>query len=89
MKKATLILSLLLASSLAFSQSKVEKDANGNYVQISASKRASEDKPLGKTFTTSKGETYPIYVSERGKYYIIRTSKETGNQYKQYLKLEN
>lgn len=89
MKKVTLILSLFLASSVAFSQSRIEKDANGNYVQISASKRASEDKQTGKTFTTSKGDTYPIYVSERGKYYIIRTSKETGNQYKQYLKLDN
>lgn len=88
MKKVTLILSLFLASSVAFSQSKIEKDANGNYIQISASKRTSEDKQTGKTFTTSKGDTYPIYVSERGKYYIIRTSKETGNQYKQYLKLD-
>jgi hypothetical protein len=89
MKKVTIVLGLILASAIAFSQSKVEKDANGNYVQVLASKKASEDKPLGKTFTTSKGDTYPIYISERGKYYIIRTSKETGNQYKQYLKLDN
>ena len=88
MKKVTLILSLFLASSVAFSQSKIEKDANGNYIQISASKRTPEDKQTGKTFTTSKGDTYPIYVSGRGKYYIIRTSRETGNQYKQYLKLD-
>lgn len=32
-----------------------------------------------------KGQSYPIYKSTRGKYYIWRTSKKTGKQYKQYL----
>ena len=29
---------------------------------------------------------YPIYVGAKGGRYIIRTSKVTGNEYKQYLK---
>ena len=87
MKKVALILSLFLASSLAFSQSRVQRDSSGNFVQIKASKKAYEDKPTGQTYTTSKGEVYPVYESERGKLYVIRTSK-SGNEYKQYLKTE-
>ena len=89
MKKTALILSLFLGSFSAFAQSKVVKDSSGNYVQISVRKSVSEGKLIGKTFTTSKGEQFPIYVSESGKYYVIRTAKESGNQYKQYLKIEN
>lgn len=88
MKKAIVTLSLFLAISTGYSQAKVTKDANGNFVSAKASKQVSEDKPTGQTYTTSKGETFPVYVSERGKYYVIRTSKETGNQYKQYLKVD-
>lgn len=31
------------------------------------------------------GVKYPIYISSKGKAYIIRTSKKTGKKYKQYL----
>ena len=31
------------------------------------------------------GIKYPIYISSKGKAYIIRTSKKTGKEYKQYL----
>jgi len=89
MKKTTIIIALILASFVGFSQTKIVRDANGNFVTQKATKKASEDKPTGQTFTTSKGEEFPVYVSERGKYYVLRTSKETGNQYKQYLKIED
>jgi hypothetical protein len=89
MKKVTLIVGLFLASSLAFSQSNVVRDANGNFVTKTTPKKASEDKPTGKTFTNAKGEEFPVYESVNGKLYILRTSKETGNIYKQYLKIEN
>lgn len=87
MKKVTLFLSLFLASSLAFSQTKVVRDSSGNFVTKTASKKATEDKQTGQTFTTSKGETYPVYESVNGKLYVIRTSKN-GNQYRQYLQTE-
>lgn len=34
-----------------------------------------------------KGVKYPVFVSARGKYYIVRISKK-GNEYKQYLEIE-
>ena len=88
MKKVTLILSLFLASSVAFSQTKVVRDAEGNFITQQAPKKQSENKPTGKTFTTAKGDQFPVYITDKGKYYVLRTSKETGNEYKQYLKTE-
>lgn len=61
----------------------VKQDAQGNYYAVKATKDTSITyKPTGKTFTTSKGETFPVYVSKNGKLFVIRTSKATGNQYK-------
>lgn len=40
-------------------------------------------KPTGHTY---KG--YPVYQGSKGGYYVIRTSKKTGNEYKQYIKPE-
>lgn len=36
--------------------------------------------------TTIRGVTYQLYKSVHDKYFIVRTSAKTGNQYKQYLK---
>lgn len=66
----------------------VKKDNSGNYVSVSTVNK-SADKKTGEFFVTSKGEKFPIYVSSTGKYYVIRVSKNTGKEYKQYLKLEN
>lgn len=40
------------------------------------------------TYKDKKGNIYPIYKSPKGKYYIVKTSKKTGKQYKQYIKIE-
>lgn len=69
------------------SQTTVKKDANGNYTAIRSSRSDSTvAKPTGKTYTDTKGNVYPVYISINNKLYIIRTSR-TGNKYKQYLKL--
>ena len=36
--------------------------------------------------TVIRGVKYPIYVGSKGGRYIIRTSKTTNKEYKQYLK---
>ena len=51
------------------------------------------DKPEAETIQTNlthtvKGVKYPVYQSAKGKYYILRTSKKSGKQYKQYFKTE-
>lgn len=40
------------------------------------------------TWTDSKGNKYPIYISNSGSCYIIRISSKTSKEYKQYLKPE-
>lgn len=36
-------------------------------------------------YVDKEGNTHPVYLSKNGKAYIIRTSKKTGKEYKQYL----
>lgn len=43
-------------------------------------------KPYGANLIVG-GVPYPIWVSPNGKYYIIRISKKTGKEYKQYITL--
>jgi hypothetical protein len=87
MKKVTIVLGLILASAMAFSQPKLVKNDNGDYVMQRAV-RTNEDSLTGKKVISADGNEYPIYVSKNGKYYIKKVSK-TGNEYKQYLKLDN
>jgi len=41
-----------------------------------------------KLTVTIKKIVYPVFKSTRGKYFIKRVSKNTGKEYKQYLKIE-
>jgi len=56
---------------------------------VQVEKQTIKTKDVKTTLTTVKSKiTYPVWKSVRGKYYIIRTSKNTGKTYKQYLKIE-
>ena len=56
------------------------------FVQDSSSNRIKKEPAIATpyVFQTSDGTKYPIYMSNSGKCFIIRTSKN-GKQYKQYL----
>lgn len=77
---------LTIAVQKAYSQNVVR---NGNtFVQVSdSSNKIQKDTPtMTKYFYIgADGKKYPIYVSSKGKYFIIKTSKKTGKEYKQYL----
>lgn len=34
---------------------------------------------------TKDGQVYPIYITNKGKFFIFKISKKTGNEYKYYL----
>lgn len=36
-------------------------------------------------FVEKDGQAYPVWVSSKGKYFIIKVSKKTGNEYRKYL----
>lgn len=88
-KKSIVFLGLIFASFTAISQTIVTKDANGNYVTLKQPKKASSDKKTGDKFVLSSGESLDIYESKNGKLYVIRVSKGSGNEYKQYLKTKS
>lgn len=67
------ILTLCITTQVAISQSKPKDSAN------TANSTFVKD-------TTIRNVSYPMYRGAKGGMYIIRTSKVTGNTYKQYLK---
>lgn len=73
---------------IAANSQKVKQTADGNYIAVKdTATRKTEAAATGKFYTNAKGERLPVYVSKNGKLFVIRTSKKTGNQYNQYLKL--
>lgn len=85
MKKIIIALMLIAAATAAHSQN-VTRDSKGNYIATAARKDTAAATNTGKTYTDTKGNSYPVYVSAKGKLFVYRISK-TGNKYKQYLKL--
>jgi hypothetical protein len=85
--KKVMIMAALLLSGMAYGQN-VTKDAAGNFHAIKTEARVQDPgKPMGKTYTDSKGKKYPVYVSKTGKMFVLRTSAKSGKEYRQYLKL--
>lgn len=84
--KKIIVLAAFLALYFWASSQTVQKDSQGNYIAVKATESSEKAKDTGKTYTDTKGNVYPVYVSKNGKLFVIRTSK-TGNQYKQYLKI--
>lgn len=79
MKHLFLFLFMLVMTTSMSAQIKVDKA--GNYY---AAKAASIDTVTGKTFTDSKGVSYPVFKSPRNAVYVWKTAKK-GNKYKMYL----
>ena len=88
MKKVIVTIAVALFSIVGVNAQKVTTDANGNYVAVKSERVKAEAKETGKTYTDSKGVTYPVMISANGKLFVTKTSKNTGNEYKMYLKTE-
>lgn len=59
---------------------------NGNTFMQTSKKKAKEAfMTTPYTYVAADGTKYPIYISGNGKYFIIRKSKKTGKEYRQYL----
>lgn len=83
-QKTLTFLAIMLCLAGGVSAQKVTKDAQGNYVAVST-KRASKVTDTGKTYTDSKGKTYPVYVTEKGRLFCTKVSAKTGKEYRYYL----
>ena len=78
------IIALLIALSISVaSYADVVRDGDTFKVEKTAS--VNQDTQTKYTWEDKEGNKYPIYITKKGACYIIRTSKKTGKEYKQYL----
>lgn len=74
---------ILLCGISAQSQNVIQK--GNEFVQVPKKDKTASYSLTPYTYTTLDGAKYPIYISDKGKYFIFRTSKN-GRKYRQYLK---
>lgn len=82
--KKLLTIALLIIGFSASAQTKVTKDASGNYQTVKKAADTSKAVQVA-IFTDSKGKAWPVYKSASGALYALRVSAK-GNTYKAYLK---
>ena len=88
MKKLFIAAIMLLAFSVNNSSTYAQNvKREGTTFVVSSSRKSAE--PTKTKFTWKVGDVeYPIYISSTGSCYIIKTSKKSGKEYKQYLPKE-
>lgn len=79
-KKLFIVMMMLM--SITYTNAEIIKEGK-TYSQVTKSK--TPDKDSGFTYKDSKGNIYPIMISKSGSCYILRISKKSGKEYKQYL----
>jgi len=84
MKRLFSAIAVLLLLSFSISAQTIVKDAQGNYTAVKKDSTKAPDTNTGKTFTDTKGNKWPVYQTNKGRVYALRTSKN-GTTYKQYL----
>lgn len=83
-KLHAMLLCLALICCLGAASQNVERQGN-TFVQVGTRQ---ESKPATKTeyiYTDKKGNSYPVWLSAKGKAFIIKVSKKTGKEYRQYV----
>jgi hypothetical protein len=88
MKKLFIMAAMLLALSVNNSSTYAQSvKREGTTFVVSSSKKTAESTKTKYTWKVGDVE-YPIYISSTGSCYIIKVSKKTGKEYKQYLPKE-
>jgi hypothetical protein len=88
MKKLFITVGLLLGVTAATNaQSKANVSLQGNVYKALPRQHSdtAKAKPTGRYYVDTKGQMWPVYSSNSGKLFALRTSKN-GKQYKYYLK---
>lgn len=86
MKRLLVIAALtFMVGAPAFSQGEIKREGT-TFVQVKSDKvTLKNDTKTQYTYKASDGKVYPIYLSKNGKAFVVRVSKKTGREYKQYL----
>jgi hypothetical protein len=86
MKKFILAAIMLFSLNVGVQAQSVERKGN-NFTQVTnkGGKSGGKETKTQYTYTDSKGNVYPVYLSSTGKAFIKKVSKKTGKEYKQYM----
>jgi hypothetical protein len=82
---AVMLLALGVNNSSIYAQSVVKE---GKTFTVVSSSKKSESVKTEYIWKDSKGVEYPIYISKSGACFVLRISKKTGKEYRQYLPKE-
>ena len=85
-----LILITICCGTIANADGDKSYKCEGNTYSSTGRVKSNSSVPIPTSFewTDSKGNKYPIYISNSGSCYIIKKSNKTGKDYKQYMKPE-
>ena len=84
--KKSILLSIFMLSLCIPSFAQQYRQEGKVFVQTAKTGTATNDSVRTEyIYQTKDGVKYTIYLSKSGKAYILRTSKKTGKQYRQYL----
>lgn len=81
------IIALLVALTLSVA-SNADVVKTGNTFKVEKATSVNQDTETKYKWQDKEGKEYPIYITKKGAYYIIRVSKKTGKEYKYYLPKE-
>lgn len=86
MRKVFFAIFMALAVCAGAQGQNVQRKGN-TFVQVSTKGQQASGKETktAYTYTDTKGQSYPIYLSPSGKAFVKRVSKKSGNSYRQYL----
>lgn len=86
-KRIIVCLLMLIGFTISYADGKLTVKGN---TYTSSTGRVNNLSPIttGCTWVDSKGVSYPIFMSANGSCYIIKVSKKTGKEYKNYLGAE-
>lgn len=87
-KSIIFILCILLSGSVYAATDGDKSFTKEGNTYSSTGRQVANSKPIatGCTWVDSKGNQYPIFMSNSGSCYVIKTSAKTGKEYKSYLK---
>ena len=85
MKKLLLLVALVMLMGAPIFAQDVKRNGN-TFEQVQSDKvTLKNDTKTKYTYKAKDGKEYPIYLSRNGKAFIVRVSKKSGREYKQYL----
>lgn len=86
MKKYLFLVALVMMAGAPIFAQDVKREGN-TFVYVQSDKVSlKNDTKTQYTYKAKDGKEYPIYLSKNGKAFIVRVSKKSGREYKQYLK---